>query len=88
MIVGSVHFVEFVELLFWLREIGYEGWYSMDQYPYREDGQGALRSSVEFLQGVEAMLDAGAMADLRALIAEGDAVKSTSWLGRTLLGKR
>ena len=50
MIVGSVHFVEFVELLFWLREIGYEGWYSMDQYPYREDGQGALRSSVEFLR--------------------------------------
>lgn len=88
MIVGSVHLVEFVELIFWLREIGYDSWYSMDQYPYREDGQGALRSSVEFLQGIEAMLDAGAMAELRALVAEGDAVKSTSWLGHKLFGKR
>jgi len=34
------------------------------------------------------VLDDGAMADLRAIIAEGDAVKSTSWLGRKLLGKR
>ena len=47
-----------------------------------------VRSSVEFLQGVEAMLDEGAMADLRALIAEGDAVKSTAWLSRELFGKR
>ena len=51
MIVGSVHLVEFVELWFWLQELGYQGWYSMDQYPYREDGQGALRASVEFLTG-------------------------------------
>jgi hypothetical protein len=59
-----------------------------DQYPYREDGQGALRSSVEFLQGIEALLDAGAMADLSALVAEGYAVKSTSWLSRKVFGKR
>jgi sugar phosphate isomerase/epimerase len=80
MIVGSVHFVEFVELLFWLKEVGYSGWYSMDQYPYREDAQGALRGSVEFLQGIEAMLDAKSMEDIRAVIAEGDAVKSTAWI--------
>ena len=33
MIVGSVHFAEFVELLFWLREIGYRGWYSWIRTP-------------------------------------------------------
>jgi sugar phosphate isomerase/epimerase len=38
MIMGSLHFVEYLELLFWLREINYRGWYSMDQYPYRENG--------------------------------------------------
>ena len=88
MIVGSVHFVEFLELLFWLREVGYEGWYSMDQYPYREDGQGALRNSVEFLQSLEAMLDETAMGELRALIAEGDAVKSTAWFREKVFGRR
>ncbi|MDA8408776.1 MAG: sugar phosphate isomerase/epimerase [Treponema sp.] len=88
MIVGSVHFVEFLELLFWLREVGYDGWYSMDQYPYREDGQGALRNSVEFLQSLETMLDEGAMKELRGLIAEGDAVKSTAWFRAKVFGRR
>ena len=87
MIVGSVHFVEFLELLFWLREVGYEGWYSMDQYPYREDGQGALRNSVEFLQSLEAMLDETTMEEIRGLIAEGDAVKSTAWFRAKVFGK-
>ena len=48
MIIGSVHFPLFVETLFWLKETNYTGWLSMDQYPYREDGQGALRESVAF----------------------------------------
>ena len=88
MIVGSVHCVEYLELLFWLRETGYSGWYSMDQYPYREDGAGALRGSVEFLQGLDAMLDDAAMRDIRALIAEGDAVKSMAWFRGKLFGKK
>ena len=87
MIVGSVHFAEFVELMFWLKEVGYDGWYSMDQYPYREDGQGALRGSVEFLMGLEAMLDGGAMSEIRALIAEGDAIKSAAWVRSKLFRK-
>jgi len=80
MIVGSVHLVEFIELLFWLKELGYDGWYSMDQYPYREDAQGALRNSVEFLQDIEAMLTEKSREEIRAILAEGDAVKSTTWL--------
>ena len=80
MIVGSVHLVEYVELIFWLREVGYTGWYSMDQYPYREDAQGAIRESIEFLKGIERMLDETAMADIRALIASGDAVEASRWM--------
>ena len=80
MIVGSVHFVEYVELLFWLREIGYSGWYSMDQYPYREDAQGALRERIEFLKALDRRLDMTAMQEVRELVAKGDAVKSTRWI--------
>jgi xylose isomerase len=80
MIVGSVHFVEYVELLFWLREIGYNGWYSMDQYPYREEAQGALRESIEFLKAIDRRLDRSAMQEMRELVKTGDAVKSTRWI--------
>ena len=80
MIVGSVHFVEYVELLFWLRETGYAGWYSMDQYPYREEAQGALRESIEFLKAIDRRLDQGAMQEMREIVRRGDAVKSTRWI--------
>lgn len=85
MIVGSLHFVEFLELLFWLREIGYDGWYSMDQYPYREDGADAVGESVRFLQGLEALLTAKNMARMRALVAAGDATRSTAFVRELIL---
>lgn len=84
MIVGSVHLTEYVELLFWLKETGYDGWYSMDQYPYREDAQGALRESIEFLKALGTLLDAKSVEELRELVKRGDAVKSTQWLRRRI----
>jgi xylose isomerase len=88
MIVGAVHFVEYVELLYWLNELKYDGWYSMDQYPYREDGQAALQSSVEFLQGIEAMLTPAAVEELRSIISRGDPIESTKFIRKLLFGSR
>jgi xylose isomerase len=84
MIVGSVHFVEYVELLFWLKEIGYSGWHSMDLYPYREDAKGALRESIEFIKGVNTILTPEAMNELREIIKKGDATKSTAWMRKMI----
>ena len=86
MIVGSVHVVEYFELLFWLREAGYNGWYSMDQYPYRENGVAAVRESVAFLAAVEKQLTPERCEQIRQLIAKGDATESTRWMRRILLG--
>jgi xylose isomerase len=85
MIVGSLHFVEYVELMFWLGEIGYDGWYSMDQYPYREDGAKAVRESVRFLQGIEKLLTTNVVADLRRLIKKGDATASTAYMRELIM---
>ena len=76
---------EYVELLFWLREIGYTGWYSMDQYPYREEAQGALRECIEFLKAIERLLDEKSMGEIRELVKRGDAVQSTRWLRKRFL---
>ncbi len=88
MIVGSIHLVEYVELLFWLRETGYTGWYSMDQYPYREDGAAAVRESVAFLAEIEKLLTPERTAELRQLIEKGDATESTRWMRRLIFGGR
>ena len=65
--------------MIWLTEIRYDGWLSMDQYPYREDGKAALQGSVEFLQGIEAMLDETSREEIRGIIARGEAVESMAW---------
>ena len=83
MIVGSVHFPMYVETLFWLQETGYKGWLSMDQYPYREDGQGALRESVLFLQMIEEKLTSSVLQEIRELQKNGNAVAAQRWLRET-----
>lgn len=88
MIVGSLHVVEYFELLFWLRETDYTGWCSIDQYPYREDGAAAVGESVAFLRSIEALLTTERMAQIRCLIAEGDATVSTRWMREILFGSR
>ncbi len=52
MIVGSMHLPEYLELFFWLQRQGYDGWFSMDQYPYREDGCGAIDASIRWIEGM------------------------------------
>jgi xylose isomerase len=87
MIVGSVHTVEFIELLYWLKKLNYSGWYSMDQYPYREDGASALGESIAWLKALDAKIEAVGMDVFDKLIKEGDAVKVSSVIRELLLDK-
>jgi len=84
MIVGSIHTVEYIELLYWLDRIDYTGWYSMDQYPYREDARSALAESVAWLQGFQAKVDAG-RERIDERIKEGDATKTSAILREMIL---
>lgn len=87
MVVGSIHTVEYLELLFWLRLVKYDGWYSMDQYPYREDGREAIAASMEWLQAMEACIDRYGFDKLKALVARGDAVEAVRAMRKLLLGR-
>jgi xylose isomerase len=79
MIVGSVHSVCYLEILYWLDRTGYTGWLSMDQYPYREDGAGAIGESIAWLRRFDEILNAN-REDIDQLITEGDAIKTSQFL--------
>jgi xylose isomerase len=83
MIVGSVHTVEYLEMLYWLDRTGYGGWYSMDQYPYREDAAGAIGESVQWLKQFDAILEAN-RSEIDGLVANGDAVVTSRFLRKVL----
>jgi xylose isomerase len=85
MIVGSVHSVAYLETLYWLDRTGYQGWLSMDQYPYREDGAGAIGESILWLYRFDQILQTNRAA-IDALITAGDAVQTSRFLRGALLG--
>ncbi|HAI11976.1 MAG TPA: xylose isomerase [Phycisphaerales bacterium] len=85
MIVGSIHLPEYFEILYWLQKTGYEGWISMDQYPYREDGYGAIRSSIQFLQQLDSILKRVGMDEGDRLLAKRDPVATSTFIRQHLI---
>jgi xylose isomerase len=85
MIVGTVHSVIFLETLYWLDRTGYDGWLSMDQYPYREDGAGAIGESILWLQRFDEILQANRQ-EIDGLIKAEDAIQTSRFLRKALLG--
>ncbi len=76
MIVGSVHCACYIEMLYWLDRCGYDGWLSMDQYPYREDAAGAISESIEWLCRFDALLQKN-RGKIDELLKLGDAVATS-----------
>ncbi len=74
MTVGTVHYFEFVELLYWLREIGYDGWYSLDQFPQREDPVRALSASIRTVKRMEEVLDRVDLQEIGEAIVQHDSL--------------
>jgi sugar phosphate isomerase/epimerase len=81
MIVGNVHSVVYIELLYWLKKTGYEGWLSMDQYPYREDAVDAISESVLWVKKFEKIVDEY-FNEIDTLVKANDAVETSRFLRR------
>ena len=57
LIVGSVHLWETLELIYWLEKIEYDGWYSLDIFPYREESSAAVIESIENIKKMMAICE-------------------------------
>lgn len=79
MIVGTIHTVCYIEMLYWLDRCGYDGWLSMDQYPYREDAAGAIGESIQWLIKFDDILQSN-RAKIDELLVLGDAVETSKFL--------
>lgn len=86
MMVGSVHIPEYLELLYWLKKVDYEGWYSIDIYPYREPGIGALSESIKWLQSLINIINNADSEEIESVLDTSDAIKSSALLRKMLVG--
>ncbi|MFN2153636.1 MAG: sugar phosphate isomerase/epimerase family protein, partial [Anaerolineae bacterium] len=86
MTVGSVHTVEMLELLYWLDRMGYDGWYALDIFPYRENGIRAATESIRWIQGLHDLLDRIGRDRIGQVVANGDAMEASAMIREALLG--
>lgn len=85
MIVGSVHSTVYVDLLFQLKKTGYNGWLSMDQYPYRENATDAIGESVMWVRSFQKIVDEH-YDEIDKLIKLNDAVQTSRFMRKVLFG--
>lgn len=86
LITGSVHTIEYLELFYWLQKIGYQGYLSIDQYPYREDSLQAAQQSLDWMTMLERTASRIDPEKMDAILKDQDAVASTRYIREILLG--
>jgi sugar phosphate isomerase/epimerase len=84
MMVGSVHFIEYLEFFYWLKRTGYDGWLSVDQFLYREDGIKGAEESIRWMQEFIALSDRLEADGVGTLIETGDALEIQRFLRNRL----
>ena len=87
MIVGSVHTIEYLELLYWLDRVGYAGYLSLDQYPYREEPEEAITESILWLQALRKMLDRMGHDRITEVIRGGNAAAAQRLVRQALMNE-
>ena len=80
MMVGSVHFIEYLEFFYWLKRVNYDGWLSVDQFLYREDGIKGAEESIRWMQEFIALADKLDAAGVASVLETGDAVGTQRFL--------
>lgn len=72
--VGSVHFIDYVELMYWLKRTGYNGWYSMDLFSYRADPFDSMAESIKWVKAFHRFVEETGMEQFTTFIEAGDPI--------------
>jgi len=71
MLPASVHVWQTLETLFYMREIGYDGWIAYDVFTRTEDNVAAIASTFEIMEDLEKLIDKIGEDQLKAIIEDG-----------------
>lgn len=87
MIVGSVHTLEYMEFIYWLNKTGYDGYITLDQFPFREDGRDAVSESAKWLEWFENVMDNADTKLIEETLAKKDAIASSKLMRSLITGR-
>lgn len=86
LMVGMQNWLETLELLWWLDELKYDGWFGLDLFPYREDPAAAVAESIRNIEFGCEMLARVPRSELRATMQSSDAIRIAQ-LVRQIMGE-
>ena len=84
MMVGSVHLVEYLEFVYWLKRLDYKGWLTLDIFPYREDGVQAATQCKKWMETFFNAVDRIGMNRFAKAIENADACSSSALVREAL----
>lgn len=84
---ASVHLNQFVEFFYWLKKLDYQGWLTLDVFPFREDGVQAGIQCRKWLETIIDAVDKSVMSDFENVISQNNACKSMELIRKTIFGR-
>ncbi len=88
MIFASVNIPVLLEFMYWLDEIGYDDYYTLDIFPYREDGIKAAEQSFEWIKAMKKLIASIGKSEIKRIISTGDAAEAVGMIRKAImLGK-
>ncbi len=85
MIPGSINVWDWVEMVFYLDELGYNGWITSDVAPFRLDRIKTFSSTYRSIGWAEKVIEKIGREELRRIIKEGDPVDALDALQNSIL---
>jgi len=84
MMVGSVHLVEYLEFVYWLKKLDYKGWLTLDIFPFREDGVQAVKQCRDWMNAFFRAVERVGMDTFESAIKNADACRATELVRKAI----
>ncbi len=85
MLVGQINFWTTLDFFYWLQKVGWDGYYVMDFFPYREDGPRALEQMIKHTKRFVSMAQKLVNSPLEDLQNSDDPIEIIEMLWKTLI---
>jgi xylose isomerase len=88
LIPAAVHQAEFLEIAYWLRRLGYQGWLTLDVFPYREEKVAAAEESFAWIRELFDAVEERGIPAITEIVRRGEGTESVRLVRELLRGKR
>ncbi len=87
MMPASVHAAEFLELAYWLRRVGYQGWLTLDIFPYREEKVAAAEESFAWIRELFSAVEERGVPGITEIVRRGEGTEAVRLVREMLRGR-